>query len=65
MEVPKFIRGNSTATVKPRDNKKFFNLLYSNYDARCIRINDLGFVKEYFNRSGYVVAAYLLLRAKV
>ena len=56
MEVPKFIRDNSTATVKPRDNKKFFNLLYSNYDARCISTNDLGFVKEYFIGRGSLTA---------
>jgi len=55
MGVPKFIRDNSTATVKAGNNKKF-NLLYANYDARCVRINDLGFVKEYFIGRGSLTA---------
>ena len=56
MEVPKFIRNNATATIKPKDNNNFFNLLYANYDARCIRTNDRGYVKEYFIGRGSLTA---------
>ncbi|MBC8379151.1 MAG: CatB-related O-acetyltransferase [Planctomycetes bacterium] len=56
MQVPKFVLDNSWTTVKPRENNKFFNLLYSNYDARCIRTNDRGFVKEYLIGRGSLTA---------
>ncbi len=47
IQVPKFIRDNATAVLNPGHGYSCFNLLYSNYDARCIRVNDRGYKKEY------------------
>ena len=48
MQIPEYIRVNSSGTIKPPDPKVKFNVIFSNYDGRYVRTNDQGFVKEYF-----------------
>ena len=47
MQVPEGIRENSVGTAETADRKTRFQLLFSDYDLRCIQANDREFTKEY------------------
>lgn len=47
MEIPAYIREHSSGTLQCKDVKLVFRTLFANYDARYVKTNDRGFVKEY------------------
>lgn len=56
MQIPEYVRVNSIGTIKTDDPYVRFNAIFSNYDARYVRTNDYGFVKEYFIGRGSLSA---------